>query len=393
MQQAVRQSLVSAIHQQGRPLVVSVTGGGARAVSDLLSVPGASATVLEARVPYAAPALAEWLGGEPPQYCSDRTARAMAVAGWMRARELAPEADPSQILGVAATAALATTRPKRGDHRVHVAVHTLPQTASLSLTLDKGARTRDQEENLAAGLLLTAITEAVGLDPAQARASLAGSLRPGELVESDAHRPPAEWIEVVLGQRGYVLAGPANAQPPETQPPRLVVPGSFNPPHAGHLKIAAVAEQISGQPTAWELAVTNVDKPPLDYIEIRNRVAALQEASPGRAAALTASPTFRGKAQLFPGAVFCVGVDTILRVADLRYYGNSQEAFSGAIEEFAATGCRFLVFGRLVEGRFVTLDSASLPASLRVLCDGVPAAEFREDVSSTALRNADSGSD
>ncbi len=367
--------------------MVSVTGGGSRAVSDLLSVSGASATVLEARVPYAAPALDEWLGGEPHQYCSDRTARAMAVAGWTRARALTPDADPSQLLGVAATAALATTRPKQGDHRVHVAVHALTQTASWSLTLEKGARSRDEEEDLAAGLVIAAIAEAAGLEDVAAQTPLASSLRLGEAIEADSFQPPPEWVEVILGERGYALAGGAE------EPPSVVVPGSFNPPHEGHLKIAAIAEQTCGGPATWELAVTNVDKPPLDYIEVRDRVAALQAASPGRAAALTAAPTFRGKARLFPGAVFCVGVDTILRVADPRYYGNSLEAFDGAIEEFAATGCRFLVFGRLVEGRFVTLDNATLPANLRVLCDGVPADRFREDVSSTLLRSreADEG--
>ena len=36
----------------GRQLVVAVTGGGSQAIADLLTVPGASATVLEAVVPY-----------------------------------------------------------------------------------------------------------------------------------------------------------------------------------------------------------------------------------------------------------------------------------------------------------------------------------------------------
>ena len=66
-------------------MVIAVTGGGSGAISSLLEVPGASASVLEAIVPYAATALADWLGGTPDHYCSERTARAMAMAAFERA--------------------------------------------------------------------------------------------------------------------------------------------------------------------------------------------------------------------------------------------------------------------------------------------------------------------
>ena len=61
-------------------MVVAITGGGGRAITDLLTVPGASATVLEAVVPYSLPALEDWLGGKVDHACSERTARAMAMA-------------------------------------------------------------------------------------------------------------------------------------------------------------------------------------------------------------------------------------------------------------------------------------------------------------------------
>src|SRR5205823_7907670 len=85
---SVSQTLIEQIHKSGRQLVLAVTGGGSGAISALLQVPGASASVLEAIVPYAATALADWLGGRPDQYCSERTARAMAMAAVERARQL-----------------------------------------------------------------------------------------------------------------------------------------------------------------------------------------------------------------------------------------------------------------------------------------------------------------
>ena len=61
---ASQHDVVERIHASGRGCVVSFTGGGSQAIADLLTVPGASATMLEAVVPYSAAALAEWLGGK-----------------------------------------------------------------------------------------------------------------------------------------------------------------------------------------------------------------------------------------------------------------------------------------------------------------------------------------
>jgi hypothetical protein len=50
-------------------------------------------------------------------------------------------------------------------------------------------------------------------------------------------------------------------------------------------------------------------------------------------------------------------------------------------------GCRFLVVGRVDgQGRFVGLEQLTLPEGCAGLFEGVPAAEFRLDVSSTRLR-------
>ena len=63
-------SLVDQIHNSGRHIVISVTGGGSSFLGDLITVPGASRSILDARVPYSSPALAEWIGTEPESYCS-----------------------------------------------------------------------------------------------------------------------------------------------------------------------------------------------------------------------------------------------------------------------------------------------------------------------------------
>src|SRR3990172_3279598 len=142
-----RHDLIERIHAAGCGCVVALTGGGSRAIADLLEVPGASATMLEAVVPYAPEALADWLGGVVDHACSEPTARAMAMAAFERARVLSG-ADPSTLRGIGTTASLATTRPKRGPHRIHIAWQSAQATVSYSSELARGRRTRVEEETI-----------------------------------------------------------------------------------------------------------------------------------------------------------------------------------------------------------------------------------------------------
>ena len=100
----------------------------------------------------------------------------------------------------------------------------------------------------------------------------------------------------------------------------------------------------------------------------------------------TRAPTFEEKSRLFPGATFVVGADTLVRIGQAKYYGNDPAAAEAAFANIAKRGCRFLVFGRVVDGKFQALSDLALPDSLRKLCDEVPADEFREDISSTELQ-------
>ena len=66
----------------------------------------------------------------------------------------------------------------------------------------------------------------------------------------------------------------------------------------------------------------------------------------GRPRAADAASTFVEKAQLAPGCVFVVGVDTLQRIADPRYYDDDADRATPRSPSIAEQGCRFLVFGR-----------------------------------------------
>jgi nicotinamide mononucleotide (NMN) deamidase PncC len=161
---AARHELIGRIHATETCGVLAVTGGGMASLAWLLTVPGASRTVLEATIPYAESALADLVGHAPDQAVSAATAAAMAAACLQRAARLDPDGT-GRHAGVAATAALVSDRPKRGEHRAHVACAVPGGTQVWSLTLAKGRRDRAGEDRLVSDLVVAVLAEACGLDP------------------------------------------------------------------------------------------------------------------------------------------------------------------------------------------------------------------------------------
>lgn len=371
----MQRELVQAIHASPLQVVAVVAGGGSDALAALLREPGASRTILESIIPYSSQALARFLGGAPDEACSERTARAMAMQALLRALALVPASKPVAVAGVACTAGLATDRPKRGDHRCHIAVHTLIDCVAVSLVFEKGKRSRAEEEEVVSTILLNEIA-AIAESGERLPLSLAGEETP---IRRYAKARDG-WRELLLGETDLVCVPRAKAAPPA-----VLLPGAFNPLHEGHLTMARVASEITGCTTALELAIVNADKPPLDYLELARRVDGVARAAD---LYLTRSATFVEKAAIFPGVLFAVGTDTIERIADPRYYGGTEAARDSAIASIRDAGCRFLVFGRKRGDRFVTLSELPLPPALEEICESVSETRFRIDISSTEIRAA-----
>jgi hypothetical protein len=165
--------------------------------------------------------------------------------------------------------------------------------------------------------------------------------------------------------------------------PLALLPGSFNPLHAGHTTLAAVASARLGMPVHFELSVANVDKPELPPEEIKKRVA--QFATAG-SVWVTRAATFIEKATLFPGTAFVLGWDTAVRLIDPAYYGGTSERDS-ALRMLKGASCRFVVGGRVDEtGAFRVWNRDAIADEFADLFVVLLESDFRVDVSSRALR-------
>jgi hypothetical protein len=388
---AAWQQLISALHGSGCKATLAITGGGSGAVGELLRVPGGSRLLIEAQVPYDERALVVFLGFAPAQACSSDTAIAMARSARARAARLVPSTGVgvgTDLVGLGATAALVSDRPRKGEHRYHIAFANAAGIAHCTCVLAKGRRDRAAEEDLVSRAIVLWLARGCGI--------VAPS--PKSLIDADEHYAEtvvaaADTIDQLLaGELDRVTVQPDGQMMLSAPPPFVLFPGSFNPLHEGHVLLARVAEELRQQPLAFEISVTNVDKPPLAGETVRHRVAQLAWKSPVE---LTRAPTFLEKSRLFRSTTFVIGADTAERLVAPKYYGDDELRMHDALEEIANSGGSFLVAVRIdAVGRIRALKDIPVPRRYTDLFIEIPEHRFRVDTSSSEIRtrrSADGG--
>jgi hypothetical protein len=384
---AAWQQFISTLHASGHKAALAITGGGSGAVGELLRVPGGSRLLIDAQVPYDALALAAFLGFAPAQACSSDTAIAIAQSARARAARLVPAG--TDLVGLGATAALVSDRPRKGEHRFHIAFanSTGPNSTGAHCTcvMAKGRRDRAAEEDLVSRAIVLWLARACGIAAPSPRSLLDADEHYAETVYAETGVAAVDTIDQLLaGELDRVSVQPDGQMMLSAPQPFVLFPGSFNPMHEGHVLLARVAEELRQQPLAFEISVTNVDKPPLASETVRHRLAQFAWKSPVE---LTRAPTFLEKSRLFPSTTFVIGADTAERLVAPKYYGDDELRMNVALEEIANSGSSFLVAVRIdAVGRVRALNEIPVPRRYADLFTEIPEHRFRLDTSSSEIR-------
>lgn len=354
---------ITNIHKSPYAFVLVSSGGGTKTLAKLFSAPGASNSLLAAHIPYAQTAMEKYLGFSPKLFCSLETTIKLAMTAFKEAESLAPS--HPNVLGIAATASLATTYKKKGKHRFFLCAQSKTSTHVFSCYLINEKRTREEEEELISECLMALISIACGQAPSFPEISEGFTY---EVV----HAKP-EWQSLKNKEIPYLS--------PKKEVSPVIFSGSFNPLHSGHLAMQRIAEATVGKAISFEISIHNADKPALSYYEIQK----ITEQFPDNNWVLTTAGNFTDKAKLFPGSTFVIGSDTLVRIFEPRFYGGELNMLK-ELNVFLQNNIKFLVFGRKLKEDFVTLENINIPKDLENIFTAIEEDEFREDISSTELK-------
>ena len=362
-------ALCKKIHESKYKITYVSSGGGTNAISSLLRVPGASNTILETYVPYSKKSMDLFLNKKPDHYCSLNTCLSMSANAYKKSIQIEPETKTKYLIGIAVTASLATTYKKIGDHKFFIVMQTDSYTKTISCVLEKNTRTREEEEELITEYVLSLIAETCSIKKEFPQHQ--------EKVEIETITAEKSWRKLLNNEINYVSSDKAI--------PELIFPGSFNPLHDGHLKMREMAEKRTGMRATFEICARNADKPPLTFYEIKRT---LDQFDDNDSWVMTSAGRFSEKAEMFPNSVFIIGADTFMRVFDEKFYLNKKDMLNH-VERFNDHNIHFLVFGRMVQDKFISLRDIVIPESIKHRCTGFDEASFRDDISSTKLRLED----
>ena len=143
-----------------------------------------------------------------------------------------------------------------------------------------------------------------------------------------------------------------------------------------------LAEKKTGMHTTFEICANNADKPPLTFYEIKRTLDQFQN---DESWLLTSAGRFSEKAEMFPNSVFIIGADTLMRVFDEKFYKNYKDMMNH-IQRFNDHNINFLVFGRKINKKFISLNNLKVPEIIANRCTGIYEEVFRDDISSTDIR-------
>lgn len=323
-------------------LYVVAAGAGATLQSRLWAVPGVSSVLVGGAFPYDTGSIDEFLGYAPERYVTAEVAANFAQTAYRKALLSKREGEP---IGIGITASVAGNRVHRGLHQAFVSIASRRQQLTARILLKKGLgyEDRQRDEDAIVSLALACLFGEAGVKdtnpfpiPYDVGETEEGTWR---WVESGKLPSPAELLLEHPFFHSDGLRGPA----PKDGRGLLLVPGTFDPLHFGHIAMAEEAASKSGLQPVFMLTMKPPHKEPISFSQALDRIAQFRSRDflldEGNA-------LYIEKARAYPGAAFAIGADTLDRILDPKW-GNVIDQ----VDEFLRLGTRFFVADRTVNGK------------------------------------------
>ena len=434
---------------------LAIAGGGGYAIATLAATPGASSMLLEGTVLYDRKSFRSYVGLPSHttdfRYSSLNAAKLASEAALKRALDYRSSnlRLMNGCVGIGCASALVSSSSPDSVKGYGYIVATRSDGCRLALNVtlaskkDIQSRGRKEEDIFIGHLVLRAIelirhaqneqqiireTETDAGDAITEKWELTPAL--SRLDEENEKDVPMVAAELLLS--GDSLAAVLLPMYKEGRPvsfrllefpivPRgsFIFPGSFNPPHVGHIALAEAAiktamskldrfTHVPEPPVLMEISLTNADKPPIDPSDVSqrlNKFLELPDLPEQWGVLLTRAPLFAEKVSVFhdcildkaegffPKMSFVIGTDTMVRILNPKYYGNDESAMYEAIRSMNSV--HFVVGGRLEQNksssgppRFISgaEELVDLPADIQGMFTIIKEEDFRVDVSSSEIR-------
>jgi nicotinic acid mononucleotide adenylyltransferase len=308
---------------------VVATGAGAGLQKLLWEVPGSSAYLSGCSFPYDQDEQAELLGFMPEHFCSEEAAVDLASAAYMKAYKFGGKLP----VGVGLAASVASEKIHRGDHRIHACVITNPFVRCAEVHLEKGVgeekRVKDGDASDALGFHLMMDTIFDVTSP---------FVHPHDATAMAMDRFWQNPYFSATGKRGTSFEGRY-----------AIMPGAFNPPHAGHFGAAQASMDEYNYPAVFETTAEPPHKGALTVQELLQRAKMLH----GYDRIFTRKlPYYLDKARAYPGKPFILGADAMVRMMDPKWGLDPIDMF----KEFINLNTKLFVASREIDGKLVTCE-------------------------------------
>ncbi len=219
---------------------------------------------------------------------------------------------------------------------MYICVITDDHVLGTSLVLEKvgGLSARYQDGNICNNLALALLQEAV----------LENHNSPWPLP------PHTDWTEKAL-ERFYVHPYFTTDGKRMQDPPKKMVlyPGSYNPPHPGHLNVAQEVEHVTRLPVIFAVTADGPHKAPLKIQDLLKRARGLR----GKNRLFTRGDAlYIDKARRFMDTPIAMGADALRNMLDPKWGTDIKQM----LVEFAQLGTRFYVSSRPEKDKILTME-------------------------------------